>query len=95
MKVTDDGAPALESTLTFSVVVAAAGDVRLSAELAEPGQLRLQLSGGVGRTYLIESSSDLVNWTTVTNLVSTAPEMQFLQPLLLDPSSQFFRALSP
>ncbi len=31
---------------------------------APPGQFRLQIYGDTGPTYLIETSADLLNWTT-------------------------------
>ena len=95
VQVHDDGRPQLKDTRTFKVIVAQPAGLKLAVELRDGPQIQLQLSGDVGQTYLIESSTDLRNWQTFTNFVSTAPVTVFDEPAPLPASQRFYRALAP
>ena len=58
------------------------------------GSLQLVASGLAGATYVIETSTNLVNWTAFTNLVATngVLELNFVPPA--NDSQRFFRARS-
>jgi hypothetical protein len=49
----------------------------------------LTLSGDAGGTYVLESSSDLVNWSTVTQSVSSNGTLQFISPATNYPSGYY------
>ena len=51
------------------------GGALLSFGLAGDGQMTLALSGTVGKAYQIQTSSDLVHWTAITNVVGPAWSM--------------------
>ena len=55
-------------------------------ERESDGQVRLQVQGTAGRSYVLEVSDDLVHWTPVSTLENTTGTVQFL-----DPESTFLR----
>ncbi len=58
------------------------------------GQFRFMLAGPVGGSVVVESSTDLVNWTPVwTNNAFT--DLIFIDPQSSSPGSRFFRAYLP
>jgi len=62
---------------------------------ASGGGIDLQVSGVPGISYRIESSSDLMNWAIVTNLVSTTAPFTFHIPAQgIQSSQKFYRAAS-
>jgi len=62
--------------------------------LQPDGSLQLMASGQAGATYVIETSTNLVNWTAFTNLVATNGVLQLsFVPPANDPQ-RFFRARS-
>jgi uncharacterized repeat protein (TIGR01451 family) len=56
------------------------------------GAAQIRLSGAVGRHYLIETSTNLTDWTEWTDFENTAPTMQIAEPLTLDGEKKFYRA---
>ena len=62
--------------------------------LQPDGSLQLVASGQAGATYVIETSTNLVNWTAITNLVATngVLELNFVPPA--NDLQRFFRARS-
>lgn len=53
-------------------------------------------SGVIGKSnYNIEASTNLVNWSPVTNISATSPLIEFLDPLSADKQAKFFRILVP
>lgn len=58
------------------------------------GLLVYQLTGQVA-TYSIQSSSDLVNWTTIAYLANTNGTVNFVDQKSLSYPSQFYRATAP
>jgi uncharacterized repeat protein (TIGR01451 family) len=70
----------------------AAAQPRLSVVRDAAGAVQIRLSGAVGRHYLIETSSNLADWTEWTDFENTAPMMQIAEPLTLDGEKKFYRA---
>ena len=59
------------------------------------GGLELVLFSLAGLEYRIDASSDLVNWTAVTNFVSTNATMHFMDSSATNYSRRFYRAVVP
>jgi hypothetical protein len=55
-----------------------------------PGQLGVWLNGEAGQTYLIQSSTDLVNWSSVSTNLLTSNSFEFFVPTTNAPQ-MFFR----
>jgi hypothetical protein len=67
--------------------------VFLSAQALGTNNINLALNGVPGFTYRIETSSNLSDWTTLTNFISTTPVMNFQdQPATAD--RKFYRAIA-
>lgn len=71
--VTDNGAPSLSATQTFSVTVTKTTGVKVVAFKFVSGVPTLTIDGSEGENYVIETSTNLVNWqaagTNATPLV--------------------------
>jgi hypothetical protein len=81
------GLPLLSSSL--SVASQNVPSLRL---LAQNHQLSLRLSGDSGRSYLIQSSTDLLDWQDVTILVPVRGAAQISQPI--SRNRIFYRAVA-
>jgi hypothetical protein len=74
--------------------VSAPQPLQLSNAISDGKSIHFSLSGNPAATLAIESSSNLVNWILITNLVNTNGSVQFDAPIQSDPSL-FYRAYSP
>jgi hypothetical protein len=54
----------------------------------------LQFTGETGFYFLLQSSPDLVNWTTWTNVTALVTPSSFTPPGFPSPQTQFYRAIS-
>jgi len=61
---------------------------------ASSGLLNFSLSGPVGVGCTIQSSTDLVSWRNVTNIVTTQPTSIIFDALSTSPAQVFYRAYS-
>jgi probable HAF family extracellular repeat protein len=57
-------------------------------------QLRFTLLGEAGRSYTIQASTNLVNWTALTNFVSATGTNEFIDPTAANFSRKFYRAVT-
>lgn len=60
-----------------------------------PGGFELQLTGEVGRSYRLQVSSDLRNWSDYVGFTSTQPTTSLLDPSGGQSLTRFYRAVSP
>ena len=56
--------------------------------------LQLLLAGDPGATYSVESSTNMANWTTLTNMTLTGGASVFSIPGLTNDPQRYFRARS-
>jgi hypothetical protein len=61
--------------------------------LLSGGVLQVSMMGLAGQTYLIQASTDLVNWTTLTTLTLTNGTGQFTDPATASYPQRFYRAV--
>jgi hypothetical protein len=66
-----------------------------SAQPLSSNGLDLVLFSLPGLEYRIDASSDLLNWTAVTNFVSTNATMHFLDSSATNYDQRFYRAVVP
>jgi hypothetical protein len=57
------------------------------------GHYQLLLNGGVGFTYQLQASTNLVDWTSVTTMVTTNMTMQLLSLDAAQAQQEYFRAM--
>lgn len=55
----------------------------------------LQLTAATNYTYLIQSSTDLVNWTPTALLLNTNGSVQFMDSAVTNSRARFYRAVMP
>jgi hypothetical protein len=66
-----------------------------AVRLVPGGGVQLTLTGGVGQTYNVEASTNLVNWVAVTNLVLSTGTGQFTDYSATNCPQRFYRAVVP
>ncbi len=57
------------------------------------GAFSLTLTGGIGQTYVIQGSSDLITWTPLTTVTLTSASYRFLDTSSTGLSQRFYRAV--
>ncbi|PYJ97189.1 MAG: hypothetical protein DME23_16805 [Verrucomicrobia bacterium] len=62
-------------------------------ERESDGQVRLQVQGTAGRSYVLEVSDDLVHWTPVSTLENTTGTVQFLDTESTFLKRRYYRAV--
>jgi Putative Ig domain len=76
LRVADNGSPSLSASNSFLILVTPISAPRVSSATAMNGQFTLQVAGDVGPDYFIESSTNLVHWSTV--FATNAPGLPFI-----------------
>jgi hypothetical protein len=66
-----------------------------SSQLWTTNGLNLFLQGAVGSNYLIEASTDLINWSPILYFSTTNSPFSFTDPSATNSSMQFYRAVMP
>jgi hypothetical protein len=91
--VTDNGVPGMAATQTFSVTVNRPASPSFYNATATNGKFGTWISGDAGPDYVIQTSSDLLSWTTVST--STPPVTPFWWMDTNSPQtpSQFYRVI--
>jgi len=59
------------------------------------GKFQLTLTDQIGRTYGIEASSDLNNWTRVATYTNIGTVVRFIDEGTTNSTQKFFRAVTP
>ncbi len=91
--VTDNGSPNLSATNSFGVVVNQVAQPTTSSATYSNGQFSLTVNGQTGPDYIVQSSTNLINWQSlVTNSSPTLP-FTFTDPNAGVVSIQFYRIL--
>lgn len=68
---------------------------RFTSTAMVSGQFIYTLQVETGRTYRVETSSNLTNWTEITNFVSAGTTVAFTNAVLPGATNLFFRARTP
>lgn len=91
--VTDNGTPPLSATQSFSVMVSAPMTPVLQSAAFGNGQFQLLVSGDAGPDYLIQASTNLANWSGVTNFISPPLPIQWVDSDAASYPQRFYRVL--
>ena len=74
VRVTDDGAPNLSATSSFTVIINPIAPVMLTPVSYAAGQFTFSVTGPVGPDYVIMASTNLVDWSDLaTNAAPATP----------------------
>jgi hypothetical protein len=93
VKVADNGTPSLSATQSFSVVVAPITLPLLNALSTEGGQFGFTVNGDVGPDYSIQSSTNLLDWTTIFSTNPPVLPFDWSDTNALENSPLFYRVL--
>jgi hypothetical protein len=98
VRVTDDGIPPRSSTVSFLAIPKggeAPNPPHLLATLIDAGKLMVTVEGmSPGVDYELETSMDLINWTTLTTLRSETGTTTFVDPEFQSQTMRFYRVKS-
>jgi hypothetical protein len=73
--VTDDGTPALSATNSYTITVGSLMPIGVASSVPAAGQLTLTVTAAVGPDYAVETSTNLINWSTL--YITNAPPSPF------------------
>ena len=95
-----DAFSAIQSSVTVANVALVFAEVREQFALSFTGAslnglLLLQLAGPSGFNYRVESSTNLVSWSTVAILVNTNGLVRFVDSVSTNAPARFYRAVLP
>jgi hypothetical protein len=79
-------------TVAYQPVGTNESTARLIAPTRTPETFSFEVTGGAGQTYIVQTSSNLVNWTAIDTNV--AP-FDFVATNFDEPSQRFYRAVQP
>jgi autotransporter-associated beta strand protein len=91
--VTDSGSPSLSATQSFNVIVNPVTQPTASAVSYVNGQFSLTVSGDTGPDYILQTSTDLINWQSVLTNSSPATPFTFTDTNAAAVPTQFYRVL--
>ncbi len=89
--VTDNGVPSLSATQSFTITVLRPAQPNLQTVSLAGGALQFQITGNAGPDYLIQASTNLVNWNEVTNLASPVLPFTWTDPDAANFNQRFYR----
>lgn len=89
--VADSGSPSLSATQAFSVIVNQPATPVMQSAASSNGQFTFVINGTAGPDYLVQSSTNLSQWTDVTNLASPAVPFLWTDPNAGNVRQQFYR----
>ncbi|MFO1514263.1 MAG: pectinesterase family protein [Verrucomicrobiota bacterium] len=89
--VTDNGVPSLSATQSFTIIVLRPVQPNLQTVALAGGALQFQITGDVGPDYLIQASTNLVDWSAVTNLASPVLPFTWTDPVAANFPQRFYR----
>jgi carbonic anhydrase/acetyltransferase-like protein (isoleucine patch superfamily) len=93
VRVTDNGLPNnLSASRNFTVTVSPVGSPTFTSATLSEGQFALQVNGDASLDYTIQSSTNLVDWTTVFTTNSPALPFEWVDPSLIQ-EMLFYRIL--
>ena len=84
---TAGGISATSAVVNISVV--APVPISLTRPIVGNGQLSFSYSANAGLSYLVQSSPDLVNWTSLVTNVASASSVGFTQTLATVPARYY------
>ncbi|MCL4176160.1 MAG: hypothetical protein KJ072_00210 [Verrucomicrobia bacterium] len=94
IRVEDNGLPPMSDEQTLVVVVRHPTRVTLEPTIIAEGGVELTFTGDPGRTYVLEISTDLENWTTLTDTLATEPRVTMSDTSPATERQRYYRVVS-
>ena len=91
--VTDNGTPNLSAMNTFAVVVNPLTQPTESSAAFSNGQFSLTINGTAGPDYIVQTSTDLINWQSLFTNSSPALPFTFTDTNAVNAPVQFYRII--
>jgi len=89
--VTDNGSPNLSATNNFAVIVNPVASPISSAATLANGQFSMTVNGDLGPDYIVQTSTDLLNWQSIFTNHSPAVPFTFTDTNAPSDSWLFYR----
>jgi O-glycosyl hydrolase len=89
--VSDDGTPSLSATQQFAVTVLPPSAPQLTAPGVGASQFHLTITGDAGPDYTVQTSTNLVDWTSLRTITPATLPVILNLPLTNAASRQFYR----
>ncbi len=93
IQVADNGTPSLSVTQSFVVTVNPLGRPSVSAGNYSSGQFVLSVSGDIGPDYIVQASTNLINWSSLFTTNSPVTPFQFTDTNAAAYPIQYYRIL--
>jgi carbonic anhydrase/acetyltransferase-like protein (isoleucine patch superfamily) len=93
IKAQDNATPGLSATQAFTVTVNAAPLPTMSSVSLSNGTFRFQINGNGGQNYLIQSSTNLIEWTTLITTNPTSVPFEWMDTNAAVEKSRYYRVL--
>ncbi len=93
LTVIDNGSPSLSATQSFNVIVNPVAQPTASAPSYANGQFSLTVSGDTGPDYILQSSTNLIDWQSLLTNSSPAVPFTFTDTNAAAVPTQFYRVL--
>ena len=93
IQVADNGTPSMSATQSFYVLVNRPAQPGLSSAAISNGQFRLLISGDAGPDYIVQGSTNLLDWVPLWATSSPALPFQFTDPAATNYRQRFYRVL--
>jgi hypothetical protein len=91
--VADNGIPSMAATQKFTVTVNRPANPLLSNPSITNGQFGLWISGDAGPDYLLQSSSNLLSWSTISTSTPSATPFWLSITNGVQSPAQFYRVI--
>jgi hypothetical protein len=91
--VADSGSPTMSATQSFTVFVTVPAVPALQSSVASNGQFSFLVTGDAGPDYAVQASTNLVNWTDVTNFASPVVPFTWADTNAANFKQRFYRVL--
>lgn len=91
--VVDNGSPSLTNSIDFLVTVPPVAAPEVSSAQATNGQFIFQVTGDFGPDYVIETSTNLLHWSTIFSTNAPSLPFEWSDPDFAQSAQRFYRVL--
>ncbi len=93
VRVADNGSPSLSATQTFNVTVTGEGSRMVINRVSGSNLKQLDITGDVGLRYELQISTNLINWSKLTDFTLDTSPYPYIDPASATQPTRFYRLL--